>query len=51
MPASNFEKNNHDRRIVLHVDMDSIFASTEVRGKMELRGLPFVVGADPRGSS
>jgi DNA polymerase IV (DinB-like DNA polymerase) len=38
-----------DKQIVFHVDMDSFFASIEVREKPELKGLPVVEGADPKG--
>lgn len=36
-------------RIVAHLDMDAFFAAIEERDNPSLRGLPIVVGADPRG--
>jgi len=35
--------------IIGHLDMDAFFAAVEERGHPEWRGVPLVVGADPRG--
>jgi DNA polymerase IV (DinB-like DNA polymerase) len=48
MLALNPKANNTERRIVLNADMDIFFASMEVREKPELKGLPVVVGSDPK---
>jgi Nucleotidyltransferase/DNA polymerase involved in DNA repair len=48
MLALNKTTNSTERQIVLHVDMDSFFASVEVREKSDLSGLPVVTGVDPK---
>ena len=38
-------------RIIAHFDMDAFFASIEERDNPRFKGLPVVVGADPRGGN
>ena len=37
------------QRIIMHVDMDAFYAAIEQRDHPEYRGLPVIVGADPKG--
>lgn len=51
MLASNPKMNTLGKRIIFHIDMDSFFASVEVRERPELKELPVIVGSDPKEGS
>ncbi len=48
MLSLNPHTNSNEWQIVLHADMDSFFASAEVREKPEQAGIPVIVVADPK---
>jgi len=37
-----------ESRTILHIDLDAFFASCEERENLQFKGMPIVVGADPK---
>ena len=35
-------------RLILHCDLDSFFASVEIRDNPQYKGMPVIIGADPK---
>jgi DNA polymerase IV (DinB-like DNA polymerase) len=49
LPLPERDQQNEHQRIILHLDMDSFYASVEVQRRPELAGRPVVIGANPKG--
>lgn len=47
-PSAAWDTKEATQRIILHLDMDSFYASVEVQRRRELAGKPVVIGADPK---
>jgi DNA polymerase IV (archaeal DinB-like DNA polymerase) len=48
VPMSDTEQQAQGQRIILHLDMDSFYASVEMHEHPDLAGRPVIIGADPK---